>query len=182
MLNVKKIAKKHMLMFKLHDDENWIGLKNNAKAMLIELGFGKLESQRSSGYILKAYKAADRAVLCQERGDQEGEEKSYVEVLRNFSKGNEILGLETKSLRYKVGWYRCARHKRHLGVLYNLLIEHVLRYGISNIDVGLYTFYVSFTMGYKNHNNHNWGQMEKCLNLYWKKILTRFSNKPPIEI
>ncbi len=172
----------HREMFRLHDLEDWHNLKQNALNMIIALGYGQNEAEKSTEFVLLAYKAADSAVEAQKAGDIDTERNIYNNMLTNFVAASESLHSETGSIRYKIGWYKSARHNKPLLVAYYLFREHLKRFGILHLDVIICTTWVAFWGGYFAHKKHDWEKLENVMIKYWKHIRKVYPVKPPLQI
>lgn len=169
-------------MFRLHDAENWADLIRNAQEMLIALGYDRKNATHAAKFILAAYRASDRAVRAQTVGDIVEEDKAYVMMRDNFVKASECLHLETASLRFKMGWYWSARHRKPLRVLYYLFREHLERFNLLRMDVIMLTTWTAFFGAYFAHKEHNWTKLESAMVKYWRCVRWAYPIRPPIQI
>lgn len=178
------IAKLHCKMFALHDDENWSAFQTNARDYLVSLGYPKKKSEEASRHVVSAYQFADKAVLSQDKGDTAEENEMYRRCLEEHGKAHKIIGAETDSVKYKIGWYRAARHKNPLGVLWNLFMEHFARFGRPKLLLALKCTYITAFKAYGAHNAHDWGRLEKILIDYWSNIIQYYRDEArlPVEL
>ncbi len=172
----------HREMFRLHDSEDWSNLKRNAIEMITAMGYAQEDAEKSTKFILLAYKAADSAVEAQKAGDIDTERIIYNNMLANFVAASETLHLETASIKYKMGWYKSARHNKPLLVAYYLFREHLKRFGILHLGIVICTTWIAFWGGYFAHKKHDWEKLEGVMVKYWKYIHRVFPIRPPLQI
>ncbi len=172
----------HREMFRLHDLEDWSNLKRNAIEMITAMGYDQEDAEKCTEFILLAYKDADRAVKARKGGDIDTERIIYNNMLTNFVRASQSLHSETASIRYKMGWYRSARHNKPLLVAYYLFREHLKRFGILHLDVVICTTWVAFWGGYFAHKKHDWKKLESVMIKYWKYIHKVCPIRPPLQI
>ncbi len=180
--NPEVIGSYHREMFRLHDLEDWINLKQNALKMIMAMGYDQEDAEKSIEFILRAYKVADSAVEAQKAGDIDTERNIYNNMLTNFVAASEALHSETGSIKYKIGWYKSARHNKPLLVAYYLFREHLKRFGILHLDVVICTTWVAFWGGYFAHKKHDWEKLKSVMIKYWKYIHKVCPIRPPLQI
>lgn len=172
----------HREMFRLHDLEDWSNLKRNAIEMITAMGYDQEDAEKSAEFILLAYQDADHAVEAQRARNIDKEKNIYKNMLTNFVLANESLHLETTSIKYKMGWYKSARHNKPLIVAYYLFREHLARFGILHLDVVICTTWIAFWGGYFAHKKHNWKKLENVMIKYWRYIHKVCPIRPPLQI
>lgn len=178
----KVIGRYHREMFRLHDLEEWDTLKQNAIEMIVAMGYDQQDAEKCTEFILLAYKNADHAVEARKGGDIDTERIIYNNMLTNFVLASQSLHSETASIRYKMGWYKSARHNKALLVAYYLFREHLKRFGILHVGVAIYTTWVAFWGGYFAHKKHDWKKLESVMVKYWTCIHRIFPIRPPLQI
>ena len=166
----KVIGWHHREMFRLHDLEDWSNLKQNALEMIMAMGYDQENAEKSAEFILLAYQDSDCAVEARRAGDIDKERIIYKNMLTNFVQASQSLHSETASIKYKMGWYKSARHNKPLLVAYYLFREHLTRFGILHLDVVICTTWVAFWGGYFAHKKHDWKKLESVMIKYWKYI------------
>ena len=180
----EEIAKLHRKMFELHDEENWDAFQDNAMNYLISLGHPEEESEEASRHVVRAYQFADEAVVSQNKGDKKRESEMYKRCFEEHAEALRVIGAETDSVRYKVGWYKAARHRNHPSVLWNLFMEHFTRFGWPKLGLALKCTYITAFKAYGAHNAHEWENLERILIDYWSTISDYHKGgfKLPVEL
>jgi len=182
--DIEEIAKLHCKMFRLHDEQKWDLFRKNAEKYICALGYNEKQAKTASQNVVNAYQFADKAVIAQEEGNNRKEGEMYREAYEKHILAHSIIGANTRSVKYKIGWYRAARHKNHLGVLINLFMEHLSRFGWQKLPLVLKCTYITAFNAYNAHNSHDWEKLEGILRRYWSYILDYYKNdiKLPIEL
>lgn len=183
MFYASKIAEYHCNLNRLHDEENWKTFRENATRYIISLGYNSNKAKKASFHVMRAYQYADIAVIAQNKGKEVLEKKYYRKVLEEFLTAHRLLGTETKSPTYKVGWYKGARHKKPIQVLWNLFMEHLSKFGLKRIGLVFYATYLTFARAYPAHNSHDWENLTSVLTEYWTAISKSYKTKSlPVEL
>ena len=180
--NPKVIGRYHREMFRLHDLKKWDKLEQNAREMMIALGYEPENSVKASEFVVEAYRNADLAAKAQELGNNNEERISYNSTLNNFVLASKCLNSSTVGLKYKIGWYKFERHNKPFLVAYYLFREHLKRFGILHLDVAIYTTWFAFWGGYFAHKKHDWEKLESVMIKYWKYIHKVCPIRPPLQI
>lgn len=178
----KLVARYHREMFRLHDLKQWDSLKENAREMIVVLGYHREDAEKASAFVLEAYRNADLAAKAQRQGNINDERTSYNHVLDNFMLASRSVGSDTTALKYKIGWYKSDRHNKAFLVAYYLFREHLKRFGVLRLGVVVCTTWVAFWGGYFAHKKHNWEKLERVMVKYWKYIHCVYPTHPPLEI
>lgn len=176
------VARHHREMFRFHDLKDWDNLKENAREMIVALGYNPEAAQKASEFVLEAYRNADLAAKAQKSGNTDEERISYNNTLNSFVLASECLGSDTAGIKYKIGWYKFERHNKPFLVAYYLFREHLIRYGILHLDVAIYTTWVAFWGAYFAHEKHDWKKLERVMIKYWKYIHKVCPIRPPLQI
>lgn len=180
--NPKSVACYHREMFRLHDLKQWDRLKENAREMIVALGYDKEDAEKSSAFVLEAYRNADLAAKAQRKGNIDDEITSYNHVLDNFMLASTAVGSDTAGVKYKIGWYKSERYNKTFLVAYYLFREHLERFGILHFDVVIRTTWIAFWGGYFAHKKHDWEKLERVMVKYWKYIHRIYPTRPPLQI
>jgi hypothetical protein len=178
----KLVAWYHREMFHLHDLKQWDSLKENAREMIVALGYNREHAEKASSFVLEAYRNADLAAKAQEEGNIDNEIISYNRALDNFISASRSAGSDMAGLKYKIGWYKSERHNRVFLVAYYLFREHLERFGILRLDVVISTTWVAFWGGYFAHKQHDWKGLESVMVKYWKYVHSVYPIRPPLQI
>jgi hypothetical protein len=178
----KVIARHHREMFHLHDLKEWSSLEENAREMIIALGYDEEDAKKASVFVVRAYQNANLAVEAQRKGDVDEEIASYNSVLDNFKLASISVGSDTSGLKYKIGWYRSDRHNNTILVAYYLFREHLKRFGVLHFGTVIFTTWIAFWGGYFAHKKHDWEKLESVMVKYWKCIYRIYPTRPPLQI
>lgn len=180
---IDRIAKLHCELFRLHDERDWQQFGNSVVNYATELGYERRAAKEACPHVISAYWNSDRAVDAQEDKNAALEALHYDRVLEEFTEAHRLLGAETKSPVYKVGWYKGARHKNHLQVLGNLFMEHHSKFSLKRLDLTIQTTYLSCAKAYPAHNSHDWEALTAVLTDYWTAISKSYGTyRLPIEL
>jgi len=176
------VATFHCEMFRFHDELDWARFQRSVANCLVEQGYEKTRAKNAAGFTMKAYKEADNAVIAQEANDERAEAIAYANSLENFIKAHKALGIETKSPKYKIGWYRASRHKQLPRIIWNLFMENVSKLGWRKLLLAIQLTHISIARVYPAHNAHDWPRVRKAMKEYWLAVM-RYCGAPlPVEL
>jgi hypothetical protein len=179
----EKIAAFHCELFRLHDEKRWREFENSVVNYAKELGYDRTAAGRAAPHVVSAYQNSDLAVDAQKDMNRTLEMLHYDRVLEEFTEAHRLLGAETRSPVYKVGWYIGARHRNHLQVLGNLFMEHHSKFGLGRLGLTVRTTYMTFAKAYPAHNSHDWEALTAVLTDYWAAVSKSYRTyKLPIEL
>ncbi len=183
MFRPEKIATFHCELFRLHDERKWQEFGNSVVNYAVELGYDRGAARDASAHVISAYQNSDLAVEAQSERNLALERLYYDRVREEFIEAHRLLGTETKSPVYKVGWYIGARHGNRLQVFGNLFMEHLSKFGPGRFGLAIKTTYLTFAKAYPAHNSHDWKKLTEALTEYWTVIAeSHKTDRLPIEL
>ncbi|MBI4360507.1 hypothetical protein HY572_01900 [Candidatus Micrarchaeota archaeon] len=173
-----QIGKLHSNLWRFHDEKKWPELLACCVSFLVILGFPRKKAVGASRHVLKTFQYADLARNCQLSGDSTREDYYYSKIKNEFVSAHNLLGQETASVQFRVGWIRAYRHSNLFSILLNLLLEHYFKFGLFRpILVARSTFTMFFEIRLA-HRNHNWQKLSRAFFNYWSPISSSFPNQP----
>jgi hypothetical protein len=179
----EKLGRLQCTLWRLHDERKWLEFKDTVVSYVVELGYDREAANKASHHVASAYQYSDLASVAQGDKDKELERLHYDRVIAEFVEAHKLLGVETRSPVYKVGWYADSRHGDHIGVLYNLLMQHHSKFGLMRLGLTIRTTYIACARAYPAHSSHNWKELAAVLTDYWTAISEAYRTyKLPVEL
>ena len=145
------------------------------------MGYSKTKAKLASPEILDTFKEADFAYVNQTK-DKVAEDLHYYRMFLAFSKAYKILGVDTASIKYKIGWIKASRHKNYSSVILNLFLEYITLFGIAKLPTAIKALQVSVNDVYPAHSRHDWKALQKALAKYWKILDFSYKHRKVLPV
>ena len=169
-INLRKIWQSHD---ERDETAGWIA----ASELFVLFGAGKEESSKAGFMTIHAYFLADQAKMYQGRND-EMEDFFYSKISHLLRESRRILGMETKSVKHTVTWWKAFRHNDIKSIKNEIYREHLEQF--TNLDdKNKINFSKKCTekliQAGEGHNMKKWSMTDDLLTDYFKEYFEALS-------